>query len=87
MRLTRKHIRLTGLRYKMEDVQNTKETFKTILDGMAVMSIMDCSFNDLAYRIRVCIDNEQKKPFPDNDVISVLCDSARAINELLTKRF
>lgn len=60
--------------------------FAEILGDTVTMIPIRGSFIDLARGLRRCIRDESKKPFPDNNTISVLCDSARTINELLVDK-
>lgn len=60
--------------------------FGEILHGVVNMHPIQTSFADLARRIRVVVEEESKKPSPDNTLISVLSDSGRAINELLVDK-
>lgn len=60
--------------------------FAEILDGVVTLNPIRGSIIDLARSIRVCIEKESNEPFRDNTVISVLCDSARLINEMLVDK-
>ena len=50
---------------------------ETLADVVVLPDYMNCSLLDFAIRLRHFIAEEQKKPNPDNALISVLCDAAR----------
>ncbi len=53
------------------------ETYKEALGGMVALHPMNRSLVDFARAIRVVLEDEQRKPMPDNAVIALLCDAAR----------
>lgn len=50
---------------------------------VALPQLMECSLADFARRLRLAIEEEQRKPNPDNRLIALLCDAARCGWELI----
>lgn len=61
------------------------DNYYKILIGTVALGYMDCSLNDFARAIKICIEVEQAKFNPDNALIAVLCDAARVGWELCEK--
>lgn len=56
---------------------------ETLKGVVALPCYMDRSLADFARATKLCLEEEQRKPSPDNHLIAVLCDAARVGWELI----
>lgn len=58
------------------------DSYEQLLEGLVAPGYMDKSLVEFARALRLCIEKEQRKPNPDNQLIATLYDAARVGWEL-----